>query len=200
MAAWCYGKTKNHAEEERCYREANEWCLEYDIYREYLLNNLGYCLYQQKKYNEAKEVLLQCIKANLDYPNSAYNYIRTLLALGQYEEAKKFIDETDCKISKSFKDRVEKGLAKKEKNKNSEPAVPDILEEDTAKVPMKDIGIKREQFTNEKLLEDELTARIESGIPVFGLNLKIYKRRGEYGRQYIIPVGRLDLLCEDDKE
>ena len=39
--------------------------------------------------------------------------------------------------------------------------------------------------------------KIESGIPVFGLKLKIYKRYGEYGRQYIIPCGRLDLLCED---
>ena len=29
------------------------------------------------------------------------------------------------------------------------------------------------------------------------MNLKVYKRKGEYGRQYIIPVGRLDLLCED---
>lgn len=48
-----------------------------------------------------------------------------------------------------------------------------------------DIGVKRQQFSNEKLLEDELTARIESGMPVFGMNLKIYKRKGEYGRQYI---------------
>lgn len=62
-----------------------------------------------------------------------------------------------------------------------------------------DIGVKRQQFSNERLLEDELTARIESGMPVFGMNLKIYKRKGEYGRQYIIPVGRLDLLCEDSQ-
>ena len=60
-----------------------------------------------------------------------------------------------------------------------------------------DIGVKRQQFSNEKLLEDELTARIESGMPVFGMNLKIYKRKGEYGRQYIIPIGRLDLLCDE---
>ena len=64
---------------------------------------------------------------------------------------------------------------------------------------MIDIGGKREQFSNERLLEDELTLRIESGLPVFGLNLKIYKRPGEYGRQYIIPIGRLDLLCEDEQ-
>ena len=48
-------------------------------------------------------------------------------------------------------------------------------------------------------MEDELTARIESGMPVFGMNLKIYRRHGAYGRQYIIPIGRLDLLCEDEK-
>lgn len=34
-------------------------------------------------------------------------------------------------------------------------------------------------------------------MPVFGIKLKVYKRKGEYGRQYIIPVGRIDLLCED---
>ena len=33
----------------------------------------------------------------------------------------------------------------------------------------------------------------------FGLKLKMYKRKGLYGRQFIIPVGRLDLLCEDDE-
>lgn len=56
---------------------------------------------------------------------------------------------------------------------------------------------KHLQFSKEKLLEEELTARIESGMPVFGKHLKVYKRKGEYGRQYNIPVGRLDLLCED---
>ena len=41
--------------------------------------------------------------------------------------------------------------------------------------------------------------RIDAGVPVFGKRLKIYRRHGEYGRQYIIPVGRLDLLAEDEK-
>lgn len=59
---------------------------------------------------------------------------------------------------------------------------------------------KHRQFSKEKLLEEELTARIESGMPVFGMHLKVYKRKGEYGRQYNIPVGRLDLLCEDANE
>ena len=43
------------------------------------------------------------------------------------------------------------------------------------------------------------TSKIESGFPVFGKKLKIYMRKGEYGRQYIIPIGRLDLLCEDNE-
>lgn len=53
------------------------------------------------------------------------------------------------------------------------------------------------QFQSEKILEDELTLRIEAGMEVFGLPLKIYRRRGEYGRQYIFPEGRLDILAED---
>ena len=73
------------------------------------------------------------------------------------------------------------------------------MEDETSQENAVDLGIKRQQFSNEKLLEDELTARIESGMEVFGLKLKMYKRKGVYGRQFIIPIGRLDLLCEDDK-
>lgn len=59
---------------------------------------------------------------------------------------------------------------------------PQYLEEDesTEKVTL-DIGVKRQQFSNEKLLEDELTARIENGVPVFGMKLKMYKRKGKKG-------------------
>jgi len=27
----------------------------------------------------------------------------------------------------------------------------------------------------------------------------MYRREGKYGRQFIIPIGRLDLLCEDEE-
>lgn len=59
---------------------------------------------------------------------------------------------------------------------------PQYLEEDesTEKVTL-DIGVKRQQFSNEKLLEDELTARIENGVPVFGMKLKMYKCKGKKG-------------------
>lgn len=36
-----------------------------------------------------------------------------------------------------------------------------------------------------------------NGSNIFGVPLKIYKRKGEYGRQLVIPVGRLDLLAKD---
>ena len=72
-------------------------------------------------------------------------------------------------------------------------------EEDAEETPP-DFGIKRQQFSSEKVLEDELTARIEAGYEVFGQRLKIYQRTGDfYGRQYPIANGkwRLDLLCEE---
>ena len=49
-----------------------------------------------------------------------------------------------------------------------------------------------------RILEDELMLRIESGIEVFGKQLKIYRRKGIFGRQYILSNGRRpDLLAED---
>ena len=59
----------------------------------------------------------------------------------------------------------------------------------------------KNQFTSEKVLEDELTARLENGQELFGLNLHIYRKKGDYyGRQYPCANGkwRLDILCEDD--
>lgn len=41
--------------------------------------------------------------------------------------------------------------------------------------------------------------RMEAGMDVFGMPLKIYRRHGEYGRQYIFPNGRLDILAEDSE-
>ncbi len=56
---------------------------------------------------------------------------------------------------------------------------------------------------SEKVLEDELSSRLENGQTVFGLNIHIYRKKGDYyGRQYPCANGkwRLDLLCEDDDE
>lgn len=84
----------------------------------------------------------------------------------------------------------------------AQPAELPEEDEDAEKAPP-DFGIKRQQFSSEKILEDELTARIEAGQTVFGQRLRIYQRAGDfYGRQYPIANGkwRLDLLCEDADE
>jgi len=156
-------------------------------------------LYKQKKYPEALEIFEKCLQEKKDLSCAGNNYVRVLIALGRNADAKKFIKSDEVKVSKSLKDRVAKLENHNVRLKKDSVCESQELEEEesTEKVTL-DIGVKRQQFSNEKLLEDELTARIESGVPVFGLNLKMYKRRGEYGRQYIIPVGRLDLLCEDD--
>lgn len=193
MMAWAYGKCKEYKKEEENYRK----CLE--IYPDAInaMNNLAYCLYRQKKYLEAKEILEKCLEEKRDLVFAANNYVRVLIALGRNTDAKKFIKKKEYKVIKALKDKVEKL-----DNKNSRLKKEDIIDEPDEEVvssegSKSDATVKRQQFSSEKILEDELTARIEDGMPVFGLNLKIYRRHGVYGRQYRIPIGRLDLLCED---
>lgn len=45
--------------------------------------------------------------------------------------------------------------------------------------------------------KDELVQRMEIGIPVFGMPLRIYQKRGVYGRQFVLRNGRLDILGID---
>lgn len=193
MLAWSSGKVKNLTDEEMYYRKS----LEIAPDTPFTLNNLGYSLYKQKKYREALGVFEQCLREGKDLSCAGNNYIRVLIALGRNADAKKFVKEGAVKVSKNLKDRVAKLDSHNARLCNSTEALESDDGESIEKVTL-DIGVKRQQFSNEKLLEDELTARIENGMPVFGMKLKIYKRKGEYGRQYIIPVGRLDLLCEDN--
>lgn len=194
MLAWANGKVKNLADEEMYYRKSIEIAPD----MAFSLNNLGYCLYKQKKYREALEIFEKCLQEKKDLSCAGNNYIRVLIALGRNADAKKFVKAGEVKVSKALKDRVAKlDNHNARLKKEVVPILQDLEEDEGVKKVTLDIGVKRQQFSNEKLLEDELTARIENNVPVFGLNLKIYKRKGEYGRQYIIPVGRLDLLCED---
>lgn len=195
MLAWANGKIRNLKQEEAYYRKI----LPLNAEREFLLNNLAYNLLRQKKYSEAESLLETCLKDHRDLPYAANNYVRLLLETGRLDKAKKLVEEGKFRISKNLRDKISKlkpsDLKKKEKTRE----IIEAAEHETAAAVKPIKNIKRQQFSNEKLLEDELTARIESKIPVFGLNLKMYKRKGEYGRQYIIPIGRLDLLCEDEE-
>lgn len=196
MMAWCYGKNKDYKLEEKFYLET----LENDPQNIDALNNLGYSYYSQKRYNEAKAVFEKCMGKDKNYVYALNNYVRVLIALGKYRDAKAFINQGH-KISSDLKRKVER-LEDTNKGKackvSKEANYEEISDNTTTQQPQIDIGIKRQQFSSEKLLEDELTARIESGMEIFGKKLKLFRRKGLYGRQFIIPIGRLDLLCEDD--
>lgn len=193
--ALCCGAIKDFKNEELYYRRG----LEAAGTKDFILNNLGYCLYKQKKYLDAKDIFEQCLKEDRDLPYSANNYVRTLIALGRNKDAKAFLKQDKYKIIKSLKDKVKK-LPATNKRIWGRQSEPDVQEDEAADAPVMEPALSRraEQFSNERILEDELTSRIERGLSVFGKQLKVYKRKGEYGRQYIIPVGRLDLLCEDN--
>lgn len=198
--AFCYDKCKDLEHAEEYYKKT----LSFNNYFVYARNNLAYCLYREKKYSEAKEILESCLEENWDLPYAANNYVRVLIALKQYKTAKEFVASQKYKISKDIVKRVENLSDKDYKKEQAAPQISEDNEEEVSEksvVAVKDnLIIKETQFSSEKLLEDELTLRIENGCSVFGRKLKIYRRKGEYGRQYPIPAGRLDLLCEDDDE
>lgn len=193
--AWCYGKVKNYIEEEENYRK----CLEENSFYDFALNNLGWSLYKQNKFDEAEKIFLQCLEEKRDLPYPANNLVKIYLKTDRIEEARKFITSKKFKVSKSLVDKV-----KKYSSKNN--FVNEEISDDEGVAENKKFyrgETKVEQFTSEKILEDELVMRLESGKEIFGLNLRIY--HGDfYGRQYPFFDGknkrRLDILCVDNQE
>lgn len=191
-----YGQLKDLPNEIEAYKKSVE------IYPTgpYSRNNLGYAYYKAKQYNKALECFKQCIDDGIDLKYAANNYVRTLLAMKRYKDAKQFVKNPPAKIIKSLLDKV-KNAESTNKRITSDQPLPDVVDGEEFSIETKNIelGVKKQQFSSEKLLEDELTMRIERGLEVFGRKLKIYRRKGVYGRQYILPTGkRLDLLCEDN--
>lgn len=196
--AFYHEKVREYGEAEKYYRQ----CLQEYPRFQYALNNLGYNLYRQKKYNEAEKIFLQCLTENRDLPYAANNLIRVYLRTGKNQEAKDFVASGKYKIDKSLVKQVEE----RPKNSTVIDALPIEGDNDEYEVnPVIEVAVPKQQFTSEKILEDEISARLESGHEVFGQKLKIYRRKGDfYGRQYPCSDGehlwRLDLLCEDDDE
>lgn len=194
--AWCCGKLRDRKAEEQYYRD----CLKADPDYPNAVNNLGDCLYRQKRYEEAIGLLGDCVREERDLPWAANNYVRALLAAGKNETARAFVRETGISIRPELIKRV-KNAPKKDL---AAPAEPLPEEEDPdADTPLRlpDTGVKQQQFSSEKTLEDELSARLLAGREVFGKKLRLYRRRGDWcGRQYPINggKGRIDLLCVDE--
>ena len=160
------------------------------------LNNIAYEYYRLKSYSNAIKYALQALDINPKMSGAVNTYLKALLAAGKYLTAKAFVKDKDLKISKDILIKIEKS-----ENNDFEFIDEDISvdKDNVVEYAKLDFGEKKEQFSSEKLLEDELEARLLAGMGAFGKKLKMYQRTGEYGRQYIIPIGRLDLLTEDDK-
>jgi len=189
--AWSYGKTRELKKEELNYKKL----LSLDPGFPFALNNLGYCLYKQKKYTEAKKVFEQCIAEKKDLRYSVNNMLRVLIALRQDDEASEFAAEHKDIVSKDLQRRIGQGPKAK-----TRPAIYDESSDDVNQPiqapPIMVIG-QGQQFSSEKILEDELTRRIEKGQNCFGVQLSIFKQKGKYGRQFIMPVGVVDILAND---
>lgn len=188
--AWCYGELGDHKSEIESYQKCLDSAPEYENAR----NNLGYAYYKDRQYQKAAEVYKECIDMRVDLKYACSNYVVALAALGKFKAAHQFIKTSPCKVRKYAIDRLQAAESGKARIPAAQRAA---LNMESVGVP-KTIRENLSQFSNEKLLEDELEARLRNGSNIFGVNLKIYKRRGIYGQQFIIPVGRLDLLAEDD--
>ncbi|MBR6109326.1 MAG: DUF91 domain-containing protein [Clostridia bacterium] len=163
-----------------------------------VMNLLGYTLMKRKRYSEALSVFEKCLEENRDIPYSANNCVKTLLYLGRNKEALDIVNGGKYRIDKHITEKAVRAYREKR------PAARITIEEgpDEAELTAERRAASEKsgmQFHLEKLLEDELEAKLNAGIPVFGKKLSIFRRPGEYGRQYVIPVGRLDLLCEDEE-
>lgn len=188
---WCYGEIGDHNSE----IDAYERCLDIDPYFDDARNNLGLAYYKIRKFPQAAEVFEKCIEMGKDLKYACSNYVVALVALGKYNAAHQFIKTSPCKVRKYALDRLKAAESGKLRISSAQKK---ILEEESVastKIPRGNVS----QFSSEKLLEDELEARLRNGSDIFGVNLKIYRRKGAYGQQFIIPVGRLDLLAEDDE-
>lgn len=185
--AYCYGKINMRYMEEQHYRKS------YEINPDGLntLNNLGHCLFMQKKYEQAKNVLEKCINEGLGLKAATNNLIRVYLRLGDVDAAKRLVKSTKVRIAKDLIEQLD----------NASDSVKRIA---VGKLSVEKPLIKlskfseTSQFSSEQILEDEIVNRMDKGLTVFGLPLKVYETSESYGRQFITPIGRLDILSVDD--
>ena len=192
MLAWAKSKTKDRNGAIEYYKK----CLEIAPQKSWARNNLAYEYYVTKQYKKAEEEYHRCVEEKLDLKLACTGYVRTLVALGKYEKAEEFIKESQEKIYKHALDELKnaKSGKKKQPKESSEDNTGEELLE-VRSIEHKPIF----QFSKESILEDELTERLSSGSIIFGVPLKIYKRKGIYGRQWTFSgLGRIDLLAEDN--
>ena len=212
--AWCSGKLKDYAEEEKAYRS----CLELDPDYEFARNNLGWSLMKQRRYQEAIETFEECIKRGNDGKHPIWNKCRALKKLGRYSEAIEFIQSNSRKnkLGKWAQEEIAKLQSLIEKQQQEDIAVEkaeETVEEDEKEAagssqeeeaqPEEEVKpgpVTRfpQQIPQEKILEELILRQIQRGQVAFGRTLEIYESEEGYGQQFpIANMGRIDLLTED---
>lgn len=188
--AWCKSKIRDRKGAIEAYKK----CLELNPLKLWARNNLAYEYYVTKQYEKAEKEYRRCLKDKMDLKYACTGYVRTLAALGKYDEADTFIKKSPEKIYKYALDELEAAKTGKKKYHAELTEMHEEAEESEI------IAVDRKpayQFSKEKIFEDELYERLSVGTAIFGIPLKIYRRAGIYGRQWTFEVGRIDLLAED---
>lgn len=191
MLAWCKSKTRDRKGAIECYKK----CLEITPFKPWARNNLAYEYYVTKQYKKAEEEYYKCIEDKLNLKYACTGYVRTLAALGEFDKADQFIKNSPEKIYKHALDELndaKKGKKTYQKEQSEDNSNDELTE--SSSIEHKPTY----QFSKESILEDELEERLSVNSSIFGVPLKIYKRKGIYGRQWTFEVGRIDLLAEDD--
>lgn len=191
MLAWCKSKTRDRKGAIECYKK----CLEIAPMKPWARNNLAYEYYVTKQYRKAEEEYYRCIEDKLNLKYACTGYVRTLAALGEFDKADQFIKNSPERIYKHALDELndaKKGKKKYQKEQSEDNTNDELTE--SSSIEHKPTY----QFSKESILEDELTERLSTNSSIFGVPLKIFKRKGIYGRQWTFEVGRIDLLAEDD--
>lgn len=193
MLAWCKSKTRDRKGAIEYYKK----CLEIAPMKQWARNNLAYEYYITHQYEKAEKEYKKCIDEKLNLKYACTGYVRTLSALGKIEKAEQFISNSPEKIYKVALDELKDAKKGKKKNHNK-----DYIEEASNEELTEISSIEHKstfQFSKESILEDELEERLLAGTTVFGIPLKIFKRKGVYGRQWSFAgLGRIDLLAEDN--
>lgn len=193
ILAWCKSKVRDRKGAIEYYKK----CLDIAPMKPWVRNNLAYEYFVTRQYQKAEKEYRKCIDDKINLKYACTGYVRTLAALGKIDEAEKFIKVSPEKIYKYAIDEL--SAVKTGKKKINSELIEETEYEELAEIST----IDRKpafQFSKESILEDELTERLTVGSSVFGVPLKIYKRKGIYGRQLIFEVGRIDLLAEDNED
>ena len=195
--AWCKSKIRDRKSAIEYYKK----CLEINPVKMWARNNLAYEYFATKQYQKAEKIYYNFIK---DFDNKfddkyelkyvCTGYVRTLSALSKYDKAEKFIKKSPEKIYKYALDEL-----KSAKNGDKKYISDERFEKETVFENRIVEHKSTSQFSKESILEDELTERLSSGTAVFGIPMKIFERKGIYGRQWTFDFGRIDLLAEDDE-